>query len=151
MKSIIVVAIGCRFMKDDGIGIRVAEVIKDDLAKNDIKAVIAETDSEYALEGVKEYDYVIILDAMISDKLPGEITTIPLTKTDIPDRMSQHEMSLCDMISKVEKKDGYLIGIEACEIGIGLELSKPLQNNFLKICEQVQRKILSIKENIRDA
>ena len=78
--KITVIGIGCLLMKDDGIGIRVAEIMKGELVKEDIETIIAETDFEYGLYAVQDGDFVIILDAIATGKKPGRITALPLEK-----------------------------------------------------------------------
>lgn len=152
MKSIAVIAIGSRIMKDDSIGVRTAEAIKKKLSKTNIDVVIAETDFEYGLEAVKAYDYVIVLDAMVSGGTPGRITVLPLFDVEVQNRhASQHDMSLIDMITQEGYVLGSLIGIEAEDVDFGFELSKTLQNNFNVICNNLQKEILRIKEGLTDA
>lgn len=152
MKSIAVIAIGSRIMKDDSIGVRTAEAIKKKLGKTNIDVVIAETDFEYGLEAVKAYDYVIVLDAMVSGGTPGKITVLPLSETKVQKRYaSQHNMSLIDMIAQEGNVLGSLIGIEAENVGFGFGLSKTLQDHFNAICNNVQKEILRIKEGLADA
>lgn len=152
MKSMAVIAIGSRIMKDDSVGVRTAEAIKEKLVKRNINVVIAETDFEFGLEAVKAYDYVIVLDAMVSGGKPGQVTVFSLFNAEVQKRhASQHDMSLIDMIAKEGNVLGSLIGIEAENIDFGFKLSKTLQDNFNAICNNVQKEILRIKEGLTDA
>lgn len=152
MKSVAVIAIGSRIMKDDGIGVWVAEAIRNNLIKENVDVVIAETDFEYGFEAVKTYNYVIVLDAMISGDTPGKITVLPLSEAKVQKRnASQHDMSLIDMISHEQNASGSLIGIEAGDVDFGFELSKPLQDKFKTICDNVQTEILKINEGLTNA
>lgn len=152
MKSVVVIAIGSRIMKDDSIGIKIAEALKEKLGKRNIDVVIAETDFEYGLEAVKGYDYIIILDAIVSGNKPGKVTLLPLLDAEIQNRhASQHDIRLIDMIIQEGKVLGSLIGIEAEEVDFGFELSKTLQNNFNVICNNVHKEILKIQEGLTDA
>lgn len=136
-------------MKDDSIGVRTAEAIKEKLNKRNIGVVIAETDFDFGLEAVKAYNYVIVLDAMVSGGKPGQVTVFSLFNAEVQKRYaSQHDMSLIDMIAKEGNVLGSLIGIEAEDVGFGFELSKTLQNNFNVICNNVQKEILRIKEGL---
>ncbi len=99
MKSLAVIAIGSRIMKDDGIGLWVAEAIRNILNQENVDVVIAETDFEFGFEAIKPYKYVIVLDAMASGDAPGKIAVLPLS--DVKSQMrrvSLHDMSLIDMI-----------------------------------------------------
>ncbi len=153
MKNISVVAIGCRLMMDDCIGITVAEAIEEQLANENMKVVIAETDFEFGMDKVMPNDFVIVLDAMVSGKQPGKISVFPLNKETTREyrNTSQHEMNLIDMICNEGIYDGCLIGIEAAVIDLGDKLSKSLQENFHEICVKVVREIKQIKEDLIDA
>lgn len=152
MKSIVVIGIGSRVMKDDGIGVWVAEAIESILNKENIDVVIAETDYEYGFDAAKAYDYVIVLDAMVSGNMPGKITVFPLSDAEEQKKCaSQHDMSLIDMLVRDGNPPGSLIGIEANEVDFGFGLSQTLREKFGKICGGVLAEILKIKGGLADA
>lgn len=147
MKSVAVAAVGCRLMKDDGVGVRVAEAIKAPLARHKVDVIIAETDFEYGFEAVRDYGHVIVIDAVKMGRRPGTVTVLPLEKTADALNISQHDASLIDMVRQEDSMNACLIGIETAEVGFGFELSKPLQREFQRICERVEREIKRILEH----
>lgn len=150
MKSMAVIAIGSRIMKDDGIGVWVAEAIKNVLSKESINVVIAETDFEYGLDIARAYDYVIILDAMISGGEPGSITVCPQHRAKAHKRYaSQHDMSMIEMMD-IEGKS-CLIGIEATDVDFGFGPGHTLRERFDEICGDVLTEILKIREGLTHA
>lgn len=152
MKSIVVIAIGNRIMEDDGVGVWVAEAIKNNLNIENIDVVIAETDFEYGFDAAKAYDYVIVLDAMVSGNATDKITVLPLSDAKVQKRYaSQHDMSLIDMIVNEGNVSGSLIGIEAQNVNFGFGLSEALQNKFEAICGEVRTEVLKIKEGLTSA
>lgn len=152
MKSMAVIAIGSRIMKDDGIGVWVAEAIESTLNIEKLDVVIAETDFEYGFYAAKAYDYLILLDAMVSGNTPGKITVFPLSDAKVQKSCaSQHNMSLIDMLIRDTDPTGCLIGIEAHEMDFGFGLSKALQGKFEEICSGVLTEIIKIKEGLTDA
>lgn len=152
MKSIAVIAIGSRIMKDDGIGVWVAEAIESTLNEGNVDVVIAETDYEYGFDAAKAYDYVFVIDAMASNNTPGRITVLPLSDAKVQTSYaSQHDMSLIDMLVCDGNLPGSLIGIEAHEVDFGFGLSQTLQEKFEEICSGVLIEILKIKEGLTDA
>lgn len=152
MKSIAVIAIGSRIMKDDGIGVWVAEAIESTLNKGNVDVVVAETDYEYGFDAAKAYDYVFVLDAMVTGNMPGKITVFPLSDAKVQKRYaSQHDMSLIDMLVRDVNPPGSLIGIEADEVDFEFRLSHTLQDKFEKICGDVLAEIIKIKEGLTDA
>ena len=65
---------------------------------------------------------------------------------------TQHEFSLFDLIElHAPRTPGYLIGIEASEIGFGFDLSSRLKERFEQICNDVLSEVISIKEEAEDA
>ncbi len=152
MKSMAVIAIGSRIMKDDGIGVWVAEAIKNHLNRISVDVVIAETDFEYGLDNARAYDYVIILDAMISGNEPGSITVCPLSRDEAQKRYaSQHDMSLIGMMVHEGNTSGSLIGIEAMDIDFGFGPGHTLRERFDEICGDVLTEILKIREGLTHA
>ncbi len=152
MKSIVVIAIGSRIMKDDGVGVWVTEAIESALNKGNVDVLIAETDYEYGFDAAKAYDYVFVIDAMISGNTPGKITVFPLSDTKIQNsKATQHDMSLIDMLVRDVSLPGSLIGIEVHEVDFGFGLSQMLQEKFEEICSGVLIEILKIKEGLADA
>ncbi len=142
----LVIAIGCRMMKDDAIGVLVAEHIQKKLNDNGIHVVIAETDFAFGIFALENDDHVIVLDAFCSGKKPGESTVLSLQEIENEETMqvSQHEHSLLDFIKQpAAEVHGYMIGIEAADIYYGLELSVQLKMLFNNICSSVEQIILN--------
>lgn len=154
MKRILVIGIGSLVMRDDGIGSRVVEAIKDSLRERDIASFVGETDFQCCFDEIKPDDLVMIVDAMAQGKELGSIEVMLLSDA-LKDRgklRTQHEFSLFDLIElHVPQTPGYLIGIEASEIGFGFDLSAPLKERFEQICNDVLSEIISIKEDAEDA
>jgi hydrogenase maturation protease len=148
------IAIGNRIMKDDGIGISIAEAIKEKLHKEDILVVICETDFDYALNELNNVDLLFIIDSSFSNIEPGSITM-----TSIDDQIesreqiySQHQINLIDLIMKYKIPiKGYIIGIEIAEISYGLQLSDCLSEHFTQICDEVYNLIIKTGEEIKNA
>lgn len=154
MKHILVIGIGSLIMRDDGIGSRIAEAIKGSLSEQNITTLVGETDFQFCFDEIKTDDYLVIIDAMAQGKGPGVVNVMVLSDA-LKNRSklrTQHEFSLLDLIAlNYPKIQGCFIGIEAVEIGFGLELSRPLQESFEQICRSVLTTILNIKEKIEHA
>lgn len=148
MSRRVIVGIGNRMMKDDGIGVYVAEFLQLAMQQEEVTIIVAETDAHYCLSKLHQDDFLIIIDATYGQKQPGSISVLPL-ETVLNNRRaySQHEMSLFDLILLYYKKmDGYLIGIEISEIGFALGLSETLKNKFPVICHEISTYINNILE-----
>lgn len=136
-----VFGIGNPLLKDDGIGIKVTEALKE---SDKIKTYITEIFVEDALEQIEEKDYVMIIDAVKLDKKVGEIHF--LTFEECAQMMTPkafcHEMSLLNtLLLDYPMIKGELIGIEVAEIDYGEDLSLELASSLLRIIEEVKQHI----------
>lgn len=142
------IAIGNTVMGDDGIGIKVAEVLSPRLIHEHIELVFGETDNDYTLSKIENGDLLFIIDSTFFNTNPGTITYIPISEVvgQCREVYSQHQPSLIYFINTYGiEVNGYLIGIEVEKIDLSLELSDTLETRFLSICEEVY---LFIKSNM---
>lgn len=139
-----IIAIGNRFLRDDGIGIAVVERLGYWLKNMKIEVIICETDFFSAFHQLKNEDFVVIIDAAYTNTEPGSIHISKLNTAikAMEESGSQHELSIFDFIKLYSiNLRGYLISIEVAEIGIGYELSKCLENKIDYICTEVKNSI----------
>lgn len=141
------VAIGNRFMKDDGVAIEVAEVLKNRFRNFNIEIIIGETDCQNCFYLLDQEDFVFILDALYKGTEPGSIHIFNLE--DVISQPSgsfmQHDMSIIELMKLYGSKfKGYIIGIEIAEVGFGDKLSPVLKEKFQQICSEIERTIKEI-------
>lgn len=140
-----VIGIGNRIMKDDSIGIRIAEALEGELKELGIEVIIGETDIEYTLNAINADDYIIILDSSILDLNPGEISIFDIKqlKEFSHKGYSMHQMSLVKILSCFPfiQVEGILITVEAADIDFGTELSEELNQRFKEIKDRVFEEI----------
>ena len=153
------IAIGNVLMKDDAIGIKVAEEIEEELLKLGVNVVYGETSLQHCISSVEEEDYIIILDSAYYGKSVGEITIEDIDKY-ISKKVeaSQHIYSFLDLLKLYYPNiKGIILGIEVEEIDFGIGLSSTLKKNLklisnkvLKIVEKInnERKVLHYLINI---
>lgn len=141
------IAIGNRIMSDDGIGVLIAEELKDKLEKVGVQVIIGETDVDYCLSLIEDEDFVFILDATLYGIKPGSVSILELDKTGsfFEKGYSQHQLSLIKLLNSYALKEvsGFVIGIEVSNIEFGIELSQALKENFKKIKSEVYNLIIS--------
>lgn len=151
MKKMVVIGLGNRIMQDDGIGTRVVECIKGVLDEHQIDSILGETDALFCYQNINEDDFLVIIDAMMTDETPGTVMASPLEHV-ISHRknpMIQHEFSLLDFLASAPyKADGIFIGIEVASLDFGLEFSPILMARFPLICYEIADFILKIKEDL---
>ena len=94
------IAIGNRFMKDDAVAIKAAEILEDRLIRQDIHVIVGETDFQNCFYLLDEDDFVFILDALSSGAEPGSVHL-----TSLEDVMSQpslfsmqHDLSMVELM-----------------------------------------------------
>lgn len=136
-----VIAIGSRLMKDDGVGIRVAQNLEGFLIKLGIEVLVGETDSQYCYYSLKANDFVVILDAMYTGSQPGDIGVFSLEEIigQSQEPFLQHDRDLFELMRLNRSHlNGYLIGIEAEEIGFGTELSVTLEKKMTELCIKIK-------------
>ncbi len=141
------VAIGNRFMKDDGIAILVVEKLEQSLKNLNIEVIIGETDCQSSFCLINPEDLVFILDAFYEGSEPGSLYLCSLEEAMAKSSTSpmQHDMNIIDLMRLYESKwKGYFIGIEIAELGFGEGLSPILQEKFQDICLEVEKNIEKI-------
>lgn len=149
MNRILVIGIGSMIMMDDGIGVRAAYAIKNKLQEHGIAVIIGETDVQYCMDEIRPDDFLIVIDAMTQGKETGSIEIVPWhdTAKSHGKLHSQHDFSLVDAILlNYPGIHGYLIGVEAAEIGFGFVLSDALRERFENICDNVLKAVVDMKE-----
>lgn len=134
-------AIGNRYMKDDGIAIKILESIEEKIRSPEVDIIFGETDSQSFFYQLDEEDYIIILDAQYVGVEPGSIQVFNLQEVlEQPSGyLMQHDMSIIELMKLYGKSyKGTIIGIEIAEIEPGEELSPILKEKFPALCSKVQ-------------
>lgn len=152
MKNVLIIGIGSRIMTDDAIGIKLVEDLGAIDTNPAIRYLPGETDIDYCIGEISGCDCVIIIDAFLSGKQPGEITIIPLAelRNYNPEGLySMHGMHLLDIIRfDGQSSAGFIIGIEPYDISYGFTLSGPLQGRYFHILKEVQKHLADILNNV---
>jgi len=143
MKKILVLGIGNRLMKDDGIGIYVVEQLSRQNNMEDFEFMVGETDIDFCLSVIREASdkdiIIVIIDAVISGKQPGDILVLEIDElTGSRGGISLHNQTLLDCISNFGMEiKGFLIGIEPFDICYHFDLSPVLKKRLAEICDHV--------------
>lgn len=141
------VAVGNRFMKDDGIAIAVAESLENRLSHLGLRILIGETDCQSSYYLLNRDDFVFILDALYMGAEPGSVHVLNLEEvmSQPSDSFMQHDMSMIELMKLYgDHLRGYMIGIEVAEIGFGDELSPVLRDKLPQICLEIENSIKKI-------
>ncbi|GKU26502.1 hydrogenase maturation protease [Clostridium folliculivorans] len=144
-----VIGIGNILMCDDGIPMKIINVIEHKLRKLDldIQFIKAETDLDFALDCLVDNDLIFIIDSTYFGIECGSVTLIPLDDNEryISSSSFMHNRSLVSEIKNSKFNiSGFIIGIEVDQICFSLSLSKKMVKEFNNVCNKVYE---IIKEN----
>lgn len=144
--SLKLIAIGNVLMKDDAIGIKVAEEIEIELLKLGVNVIYGETNIQHCISSIEKDDYIIILDSAYYGKSIGEITIEDIDKfTSKKVEASQHKYSFLDLLKLYYPNiKGIILGIEVEEIYLDIGLSNNLKKSFKSISNNILNNIKKI-------
>ena len=129
----VIMSIGNPIKSDDNIGNIVLEKIDTEIPK-----IIAETSPENFMNRMKEYEEIIIIDAIQFEGSVGEVRFFELD--DVKDRMlSTHSIPI-ELLKKFFPNSKIkIIGIQPKKLEFGEELSDELENKIDEIIENVKK------------
>lgn len=144
---IVVVGIGNLLLKDEGIGIHVAQALQRVSSPVDFEVIDGGTSPDIfsLLEGV---DTLIVVDAAMGGGQPGDIYRLPLDALSLEGGMnaSVHQVGLVETLKVMTAlgtapETTVIIGVEPKEIGWGLELSPELEGKMAEIIDLVHEEV----------
>jgi hydrogenase maturation protease len=153
MKQTVVLGIGNRLMGDDGIGVRLAEVLGQRNPYENVRFIAGETDVDYCLNELAGADLCIIIDGarsagdiFASERPPAAKGPCSVEVTDLKGIFAQkrpmasfHDFDLIHAMKRENlMKDGILITVEIYTAEFSEELSEPLRERFDEIAEEVR-------------
>ncbi len=143
--KIAILGVGNILLRDEGIGVRVVEYIKEKYTFPDsIEIIDGGTMGLDLLPLIEGKNKVLIVDAVNVGKPPG--TIVKIAGDDIPEflsiKLSVHQIGLPDMLSAAKimgifPEDICLIGIQPRTVATGLDLSVDMRNRFNSFIEAV--------------
>ena len=148
MKPILVLGIGSRLMMDDGIGVYIVETLAKQTPEDEwLTYEVGETDLEYSFDLMLCAEYLIVIDAVITGKKPGEMSIFLLSELQFVNQgISQHNLHFMDLVNQLaQRKKGVMIGIEPFHIDFHWGLSRELSEIFGTIVDKVEDTIERIK------
>ncbi len=148
----LVVAVGNRFRRDDGVAFEVASRLRSDLGPG--AAVVVETDDVLSvLERWASQDRVVIVDAVRSGANAGTVHRLDASATPCPADWtfaSSHQVGLAHAIG-LARVLGFLpsslhvVGIEGGDFGFGDGLSPPVSAAVPRAVSLVHELIVSLQ------
>jgi hydrogenase maturation protease len=144
----VVIGLGNLYMRDDGLGIRVAKALMDrDLGENVSVQEYPEMDFT-VIEKLRGASRVIVVDAVKDGKEPGTISKYTLTsrKGDLPKLPSLHSLKLSDILD-LAMSSGILtcpvviLGVEPKDDFLGIGLSPSVESALPKMIQAVIKEL----------
>ncbi|TDQ59088.1 hydrogenase maturation protease [Mesocricetibacter intestinalis] len=145
----LILGVGNILLGDEGIGVRIVQELEgraDLLAHFDI--IDGGTCGMELLDEMAKREHLIIIDAVLANKAPGEI--IILHDEQVPTffsrKISPHQLGICDVLSALKlteesPKHLCLIGIQPESLTSGIGLSATLQAAFPAIFTALEKQL----------
>jgi hydrogenase maturation protease len=150
----VVIGLGNLYMRDDGIGLRVAKELEK-MKFGESVSIQEYPEMDLAIIGtLQDAAKVIIVDAVKSGKEPGTIskyTFIP-RKEEIADLPSLHSMKLSDLLdiamsSGTLTRPVVILGVEPKDDSPGTELSPEVELSLSKVIQAVIKELSRLPES----
>ena len=153
MKKTIILGVGNPILKDDGVGIHVAEELKKHIRKPGVTIDSAFTGGMNLLDMMIDHDRAILIDAVkIENKKLGDVGLFGLGELSALHTCNPHDVSLPQAIDLAKKlgenripNDIKVVGINIGELGceFGEELSSEIAKAIPKAVELVKKEVES--------
>jgi len=146
MKKVLVLGIGNRLMRDDGIGVYIVETLQKENESGDLQYLVGETDIDYCLRVMEDVDRLIIVDAVKSDREVGDVSCHPIEEIgSFQLGISIHDLHLFSIIPIMYPLlHVTVIGIDVERVDFGLGLSQALELQLPRIVHDVRSMVCSL-------
>jgi hydrogenase maturation protease len=147
--DILILGVGNYLMGDEGLGVHVAQQLKNEIPPGLADVVDGGTAGFQLLEYIESYPRVILIDATLDNKPAGTIQLIrPKFASDFPKAMSTHEIGLKDLVETLVLLDRlpdvylFIVSIKVIQplsIDLSPEVSaalSELKQRILNLCKK---------------
>lgn len=150
--SVLVMGVGNVLLKDEGVGVRVAEELdrRYELPES-VEVLDGGTAGMELLDTMANRSSVILVDAVKTGAEPG--TVVRLADDEVPaffsTKISPHQVGLSDVLATLaitgeKPKSVVVVGVVPKELGTGLEMSVEVQQKLEEMIDLVVRELDSI-------
>lgn len=144
MKTL-VLGIGNLLLTDEGIGVHVAQTLRQETLPPEVTILEVGTAFLEALPEIEHAERIIIVDAMQADHAPGTVYRVPFEECMKPEILaSLHGFDLSRvlyMTGRTDPPEAVVIGVEPERIAWGTEPSATLRQAMPAILEAVRAEI----------
>jgi len=154
---ILIVGLGNILLKDEGVGVHVAQLMQEEDLPHDVEVIDGGTAGLDVLLSQQPPYKLVVIDAIRAGNKPGTIYTgrFKLTELDrLADvfsttdlsKISLHQVGLLDALKAAEKLGRIpdqitVIGVEPAEMSLGLELTEPVRQSVPRVAKKVLKEI----------
>jgi hydrogenase maturation protease len=143
-KEILFIGIGNEFRQDDGVGWKAAREINA-WQEPRVDAKIYNRGAVELIDNWKDYETVLIVDAVISGKAPGSLFRFDIPPRELPATLfcaSTHAFNLADVIRLAQALDALpqrliIFGVEAQSVGHGHGLTPAVEKGMMIILQMI--------------
>ncbi|MBI5587037.1 MAG: HyaD/HybD family hydrogenase maturation endopeptidase [Deltaproteobacteria bacterium] len=147
-KRYLVLGVGNILLKDEGLGVRAIEYIRERYSvPESVSVVDGGTGGLNLLSLIRDFDHIIIVDAVAPRTTPGALYRIPgkMLPKSPPLMTTAHQLGVSDMLA-IADLEGYdpdvvVIGMEPKEISVSLELSSVIREKLPEVAEMVAKEL----------
>ncbi len=143
---VLILGIGNYLMGDEGLGVHVANQLKEEMEPGLADIVDGGTAGFQLMEYLESYPHVIMIDATLDGKPAGTIRLIkPKFSKDFPSAMSTHEIGLKDLVEglallgRLPNIDLFVVSIEKIQ-----PLSTELSPEITRALETLKRQVVTL-------
>lgn len=154
-RTVSVIGLGNPDRRDDGVGVRLAEDLREELESGawrpevlQVDIVCAATDSMLAAAHAADGRWVILVDAAHMGLAPGEFRVFAHGDAQLRARaegMSTHDSDLAQVLRLVDSlgmgERVRIMGIEAQDLGEGRGLSSPLEDRLPEMRARIKEEV----------
>ena len=154
--KIVVLGMGNLLLKDEGIGVHVAQRLMERELPPDVEVMDGGTAGFALLDEIKYRKMVIVIDAVMAGEPPATIYRFGTEDIEVKPKtvISLHEVDFANILSFSDMlgerpEDVTVVGIEPKSLEAGLELSPEIEQKIPKIIELVMDEIEKEKGRVR--
>ena len=144
MRRTLVLGIGNILMRDEGVGVRVIEAMRNLPMPANVELLDGGTSGVDLVDEVADRTKVIVIDAVKTDGKPGTVFRFGAADLirDTEGALSLHEFGLLDTLMTAEHlgcapKEVVIFGIQPKDVSVGLELSAEVAEALPNVIELV--------------
>jgi hydrogenase maturation protease len=145
LSKVAVIGLGNTLRRDDGIGIRILDLLRESIKDADISFLDFGIASFGLLSTLQEFGKVLLVDAIDAGLKPGTLKIFRFKEADCALRdktVSTHELSLGDLINLYEalglSTDVVVAGIQVKDVSYGEEMTEELESGKSRLAEQIR-------------